>query len=425
MALPSVLVTVSNQGLSRHLATPAKLDSVDLGLLDYRVTLQGLRISQPDGFSGDPVLNLPEARVKLVLSSLFGSSLTIEEVMITDLSVHVVRDENGDLNVVHLLQPQARDAGTTEARKPVHIKRVSIGNMTIRYTDSALSDESVDITINRVGAVITDLYLDPAGSGGHPLDGRAEMTGYFVQPGMSDAPLGIIVRFGPIDTTQPIPAARAAMRLAGGELQPWQALLPRGLSQAIGGDIIDINVDATISTDALDCSVAVVTPAGDALRLSVGGTPRRPEVEQGGVRGVVADRAKEAGWNTLGNMGDTGGELGRTALSSAAVAGKGAVSTVWGTVTGLVETASTVSKGHIVAGGAGFLGTVRSTVTDAGHMVGDTGASLLAGGARTASAAGGGDRNELWRADTQRRWARSWEQARRSVEESSALSMAR
>lgn len=420
LALPVVLVSIGNRELPKHLAASATLKAIDLGLFDYRATLQGLRIHQPDGFGNDLLLDLPEVGVKLVPSSLFGSPLTIEEVNITDLSLHVVRGSDGALNVVRLLQPTAAKPATTEARKPLHIKRIAVGILTIRYTDYALAEDPADVTIICVDAVITDVYLDVAGNGDNLLPGRAEMTGFLVQPGMSDAPLGIIARFGHIDTDQPVPAGRAALRLAGLELQPWHALLRRRLSKTIGGDITDVNVDAAISPDALDCIVALVTPAGDSLKLQVGGTPRQPQVERDDIRGLVADRAREAGMNTLGNIGDTGEELGRTALSTAAAAGKGAATTVWGTATGLFKTASSLSKGDIVAGGADLFGTLRETVTNAGDMVGDTGTSLITGGVQTASAVGGGDRNELWRADTQQRWARNWEQARKSVEEYSA-----
>jgi len=420
MALPIVLVTIGNRELPRHLAAPAKLNAINLGLLDYRATLRGLKIHQPDGFGSDLLLDLPEVGVKLVPSSLFGSPLTIEEVRIADLSLHVVRDRDGALNVLRLFQPTAAEPAAKGTRKPMHIKRIAVGTLTIRYTDFTLAEEPAEVTIQCVDAVVTDVYLDVGGNGGHPLPGRAEMTGFLVQPGMSEAPLGIIARFGHIDTAQPIPAGRAAIRLAGLELQPWHVLLRRRLSRTIGGDITDVNVDAAISTDALDCIVALVTPAGDSLKLRVGGTPRQPLVEQDDIRGIVADRAREAGLNTLGNIGDTGEELGRTALSSATTAGKGAATTVWGTATGLFKTASSVSKGDLAAGGADLLGTLRGVVTNAGDMVGDTGTSLITGGVQTASAVGGGDRNERWRADTQQRWARNWEQARKSVDEYSA-----
>ncbi len=420
MTLPRVLVAIGNRKLDKHLAAPASLSSIELGLLDYRATVQGLKLKQPDGFGNDLFLDLPEARVKLVLSSLVGSPLTIEEVTITDLSVHVLRGKDGTLNVARLLQPKEVDTEEAKARKPVHIKQILVKNLTIRYTDLALSEEPVYATSNRLDAVVTDVVLNTDGIGDHPFPGRAEITGFFVQPGFSDAPLGIVARFGRIDTSRPIPAAHAAIRLAGLELQPWHALLPRGLPQVIGGNIMDVNLDAAISRDMLDCRVAIETPAGDALKLKVGGTPRLPLVDQDSIGGIIGERAKEAGWNTVGNMGDAGEELGRTALSSAASAGKGVGTTVWGTVTGLFNTANSVSKGNMAAGSNNLMDTITNTVTNAGDTVVDTGASLITGGGKSLSATSGGDRNKLWRANTQERWNKSWKQARKNVEEAAA-----
>ncbi|MDT8390200.1 MAG: AsmA family protein [Lentisphaeria bacterium] len=421
LVLPGVLVSVGNRKLSKHFAAPAALEDIDLGLLQCRFTVQDLRLNQPDGFGGDLFLNLPEARVNLALSSLFGSPLIVEEVMVADLSIHVVRDKDGTLNVVRLLQPTAPEAVTEPAKppSPIHIKRITAKNMTLHYTDSALDQTPVHITLKGCDVLVTDLYLNMAAVEDSLLPGRAEMTGRLVQPATSNAPLGIIARFGPVGTGRPIPAGRAALRLAGLELQSWYEFLPQGVPQTIGGDIADINLDVAILSDTLDCTIAIVTPAGDALKLHVGGTPRRPLVDPNGVQGMVAERAREAGWNTLGNMGDTGEELGRTALSSIAAAGKGAGTTVWGTVTGLFKTASSVSKGDMAGGGKDLLDTMQTSVTDAADTVGDSGASLTTGIMQTASAVGGGDRNELWRSDTQQRWARSWAQARRSVEASS------
>mgnify|MGYP006306655001 CR=1 FL=1 len=51
--MPAVLVAVGNRELSRRLAATATLTGMDLGLLDYRVTLQRLKINQPEGFGDD------------------------------------------------------------------------------------------------------------------------------------------------------------------------------------------------------------------------------------------------------------------------------------------------------------------------------------------------------------------------------------
>ena len=345
IALPSLLVAVGNNQCARHLASPARLRTVQLGLLDYRVTVRGLTVDQPARFGSDLFLDLPEVTVKLTGSSLLGSPRTVDEVAVVGATLHLVRDRDGNVNAAQLLRPAEGESEAAGAGKPIHVKRITVENLTIRYTDFALSEEPVEITVNRLDAVITDVYLDAARSGEHSLPGKAEMTAHIVQPGFADALLGIIARFGYLDPDQPVPAANAAIRLAGLGLQPWHAVMPRGVSQAIGGNIMDVNVDVAMAAELLDCTVAIVTPAGKALNLNIGGTPRQPLVEAGGIRGMLGGRAREAGLNTLKNTVGTGGELGRTAVSSGVAVGKGAGKTVWELVTGLLTTGTSVSKG--------------------------------------------------------------------------------
>ena len=416
IALPTLLVAVGNNQCARHLASPARLRTVQLGLLDYRVTVRGLTVDQPAGFGSDLFLDLPEVTVKLTGSSLLGSPRTVDEVAVVGATLHLVRDRDGNVNAAQLLRPAEGESEAAGAGKPIHVKRITVENLTIRYTDFALSEEPVEITVNRLDAVITDVYLDAARSGEHSLPGKAEMTAHIVQPGFADALLGIIARFGYLDPDQPIPAANAAIRLGGLELRAWQELARRGVSQAIGGDIMDVNVDVALAAEMLDCAIAIITPAGDALRQKIGGTPRQPLEDPGGIRGVVGARAKEAGLNTIGSVAGTGGELGRTAVSSTIAAGKGAGKTVWGIATGLFKTASSVSKGNMSAAGGNLWDTASAGVTNTADMLGSSGASLAAGVVKAGSATGGGDRDQMWRADTQQRWVRSWEEARTSVE---------
>jgi len=416
LVLPALLVAVGNNRCASLLACPAKLQAVRLAMLDYRVTVQGLTVDQPDGFGGGLFLDLPEANVKLVVASLFGSPLIVDEVAVVDATLHIVRDRAGNVNVVRLLRP-AEGKPEAVAGKPIHIKRITVKNLTVQYTDFSLSEEPVDVTVKQTDAVITDVHVDPARSGEHLLPGRGEMTAHIVQRGFADAPLGIIARFGCLDPEQPIPAANAAIRLAGLELQPWSAFVPRGVSQAIGGDIMDVNADVALAAELLDCTVAIVTPAGDALSLKVGGTPRQPRVEAGGIRGMVGGRAMEAGLNGLQNVAGTGGALGRTAISSTVAVGKGAGKTVWGLVTGLFTTGTSVSKGNISDAGADLWNTASAGATNAADMVGNAGVSLAAGAAKTGAATTGGDYARVWRADIQRRWVQSWEEACASIEQ--------
>ncbi|OGV76438.1 MAG: hypothetical protein A3K18_12790 [Lentisphaerae bacterium RIFOXYA12_64_32] len=411
LALPAMLVAVANKQFSKCLTLPVKLNAVHLGVLAGRVTFEDLAVRQPDGFGGDLLLKTPEVEVKVAGWSLLGSALTVDEVIVTDLTVHLVRDKEGKVNLAGLLRPQKWNS------KPIHFKKITVRNSTVQYTDFAAGNEPLDVTIAPFDGVITDVYLDPARSTEHSLPGRAEVTARIVQPGFSDALLGIVARFGYIDPDQPVPPTNAAIRLGGLELQPLHAVVPPGMPREIGGDVMDVNLDVAMTAEMLDCTVAIVTPAGDSVSLKVGGTPRQPVVDEDRMRSMRGDRTDEAGLNALRNVGGTGKELGGTAFSSVAAVGKGTGKMVGGFVIGLFKTVSSVSQGHMSGAGTGLRDTTWATVTDTAGMLGNTVACLAKGARRTGSAVVGGDRDQVWRADVQRRWSQSWEEACKNVQE--------
>ncbi|MFA6569279.1 MAG: AsmA family protein [Victivallales bacterium] len=417
IALPTVLVAIANKQLSKYLASPAKLKTVHLGLLDGRVTVQGLTVRQPDGFGDDLLLDLPEAKVKLSVRSLFSSPLTVDEVMVKDLTVHLIRDKDGKVNVTCLLRPLKGKPATTVSQKPIYVRKITAKNLTIQYTDFALSKEPLDIKINQFGAVITDVYLYPDRSHEQSLPGRAEATARIVQPGFSDAPMGIIARFGYFYSDQSIPAVNAAIRLAGLELQTLHAVATQGAAPAIGGDIMDFNADVSMAPEVFNCTLAIVTPAGNSLSLTLGGTPRQPLVDKGSISGILGDRTGEAGLNALKNIADTGEELRRTAVSSVTVFGAGADKMLTGIATGLFRVATRVSEGKMSEAGANLRETTLESLSNTREMVGTTGASLSDGAMKTGVVAVGNDCAREWRADIQRRWTRNWEAACKSVQQ--------
>ena len=50
MALPTILVVTAKHQLAKCLTAPVKLETIHLGLLGGRATVQGLTVAQPVGF---------------------------------------------------------------------------------------------------------------------------------------------------------------------------------------------------------------------------------------------------------------------------------------------------------------------------------------------------------------------------------------
>ncbi len=355
IVLPAILFAAVNLQLSQHLTSSAKAKAVRFDVFTGWATVQGLTITQPSGFGGDLFLDLPEIKVKVAVRSLLGSSWIIDEVMVTGATARLIRRKDGKVNVAGLFRTAEGKPGEAGASKPIHIKKIIVKNVTVRYTDLALSPEPVDVRIIQCDAVITDVFLDPVRIPESFLLGKMKVTAKILQPGFTDAPLGIIAQFGRLTFDQPIPTATVAVRLAGLELKPLQAVIPQGMSQIIGGDIVDVNVDAAMMAEELECRVAIVTPAGNSVRLKVGGTPRQPVVDNGSIWGALENRAGEAGMNALGN-----------------IAGK---------------------------------------CEDLGNVVLALGVGMGSGVRKTNPIVVNRDQAQVWRADIQRRWSRSWEDA--------------
>lgn len=416
LALPAALASAAKGRIPKYLAPPASVEAVHLVGLGGRATLRGLRVSQPAGFGDGLLLDLPEATVDVAVLSLLASPLTVREVAITGMTVHLVRDRDGTMNAASLVRSRERPEEPAPP-KAIHIERIAIRDSSVHYTDLALGEAPLAITICPFDAVITDVYLGPARSREPSLPGGAEVIARLVQPGFPDALFGMIARFGYLDSGQSTPAANAALRLAGLELQPLQGLVPWSVLQAIGSDVLDLNVDVAMADDVLDGTFSIVTPAGNALSLRLEGTPGQPVLDTGDLGGMLRDRAVEAGTSALSNAAGAGQELGGSALSSGAAAGRGAGRLLKSLASGLAEAVVSVSKGNLSAAGNDLWDATSAAVTDTGEMVGESGARLAEGASRTAFAAAGGDRDRLWRADTGRRWSQGWAEACTSVPE--------
>ncbi|MFA6291473.1 MAG: AsmA family protein [Victivallales bacterium] len=418
--LSGMLLTAANKKLPEYFTSAVKLKDVRLLLLDGRVTLGGLTVGQPPGYGQDLLLDLPEASIEVSLWSLLGSELTIDEINLTGFILHLVRDVDGNVNVAHLIRPSEEKTEAEGVTKPIYIRKITLKNATVQYTDSALGDESLDVAARQFEAVITDVYLNSARSHGQSLPGKLKATAQIVQPKFSAAPLGIVARFGYFYSDQPIPELNGAVRLAGVELQSLRAFVKQDKAQVIGGDIMDFNGDISMAPEVFDCILGIVTPSGSSLRMKIGGTPYQPLVDKSSFQGIIADRTGEAGLNALKNLPSTGEELGRTAVSSATTAGGVAGKMLMGIGTALFKTATSLSKGNMSEAGGNLEESASTTLPgNAKEMYDKTGASLSSGISKTGSAAAGigSERARIWRDDTQRRWAGNWDEACKSVQQ--------
>ena len=105
-ALPSLGVAVANGKLPDLLTAEASIGAIDLALLRGRAGVRAIRIGQPPGFGDGDFLSLGNVSADVCMASLRRAPLTIEDVTVEDLAVHVVRDAEGRLNAASLAKPK-------------------------------------------------------------------------------------------------------------------------------------------------------------------------------------------------------------------------------------------------------------------------------------------------------------------------------
>lgn len=152
LILPTAAVAIANRQLPSILNTEASVGSLRLGLLRGQVSLGDLRIAQPEGFGEGDLLRVPELTLKVKLSSIFRPPLTVEEAVLTDWEVNLVKDRNGVMNIEKLGPPADPEPVTDTApevgeepevpveseedpARPILVRSFTIQNLAFSYVD--------------------------------------------------------------------------------------------------------------------------------------------------------------------------------------------------------------------------------------------------------------------------------------------------
>lgn len=413
-ALPSLGVAVANGKLPDLLTAEASIGAIDLALLRGRAGVRAIRIGQPPGFGDGDFLSLGNVSADVCMASLRRAPLTIEDVTVEDLAVHVVRDAEGRLNAASLAKPkegppeeQPADEGES---KPLLLARLAVRNLSVTYTDHALAKdgEPLEVRLQRCDIVLTNLVIDAARSAEEAFPGGLALTAVLDQGALGKAHLGVASRLGAIGGG--IPAVNAVVRLVGLELEALPQVVPSGTAQSLGGGNLDLHADVRVGPELLDCAVELVT-AGNTLKTGVGGTPAKPEFDTSSVLFILMGRSLGALGNLAGNMGDAGLAVAGTAVDTVAGVGKGAMAAAGKAGGGLLKTVQALAKADVGGVVGGLTDATVGTATEAVGAVTDGAKTLGSGAARAASETTGSDEAEAWRSGAGGRWSEKWSEA--------------
>ena len=406
---PSIIVGVANSQIPKALTAKGGVKGVDLGLMRGRVAVQGINIEQPPGFDGPPLAQVGEVRINVKLS---GSPITVQELVLEDVVVNIIKDINGVMNTEALIPaPQKEAPAEPAAEQPaapppeILVERIQIKNLTLTYRDLSFGGEPLEIVLTDVSLLVTNLIIDASREGEEVLPGGLLLTASLPYADAPEARLGLSGRIGIIGTK--VPPVNAVLRLAGFELKSAAAAVPAGVATALGGDCLDVIADVAMRPDMLDCDVAIQS-AGTKLRLGVGGTPDKPVVDKSGTLFGVLGFAGGGAAKLAGNVGSAGADVGAAALSTASTVGKGAGKLAGSLGKGLLGTVKKAASGEFREAGSALTDTAKGVAGDVTETLGEASGEVVSG-AREAAASGAGVESRVnWRAGKQQRWDTEW-----------------
>lgn len=428
LALQPMALKIANDKLPGLLGTDAALERIDLSLTKGQFGLSGISVQQPEGFEGDPLLTLGRVSAWVDKDSLSGDGeVIIKEVRVADLSVHVIKNAEGEMNVEQLGppkenteaetdtqdQPQAeaptpedsKPSKESEAMRPLRIEEITLDRLNIHYTDYSFGEAPLDLRITELNVALTNVVIDEEMATESVMPTGGQLTAKILQKDQTPAHLGLSFRLGALGSD--IPAANAALRLIGLELDTLAAVLPPGVASVLGGECLDLHADASVSPEVLSVDAHVLTAVNN-LGLRVGGTPEKPEVDKSGILFALAMRSTGSIGGLADNLTGTGLETGEAALSTATTLGAGAGKTIGHFGKSLFKTAKGIATLDMDEVGQGLKDSTLGTVQKAETTVTDTANEAATGLGETMDAVSGTERENSWRSDITNRWEGQW-----------------
>ena len=414
IAVPPLVRVYAPPAISRQLRADLAFDSLGLGLLRGFVSLRGLSIQQPKGFEGDrPLLQIRNISANLATTDLLRKKVRLQEAVIDKLSLHVVRHADGVLNLQQIgpektTEPDVHGKPATSPPPPVTLERVRIQEAVVSFSDFSVQPP-VNIALTNLNLELTNLQFDVAEAGiATNMPGQLLVTAGLLQPGFTNGYVGISAVIGILGTN--IPPVNAALRVVGFDLRSLSGLLPAGVSSAIGGSVLDLVGDASVADDWLRANARIIT-AGNTLRMGVGGTPRKPDIDKSTALFNLISRPTAFVTKTATGVAEAGLTAGKTVITTAGKAGEGVLGGIVNIGRGATDIAKSATRGDLRGIGDGFVDATAGTVTGVVGSVAGTTRNALEGVGQTLSDATGQSQQRDWQTEVHARWLVHWKEA--------------
>ncbi|BCS99170.1 hypothetical protein DSLASN_48020 [Desulfoluna limicola] len=144
--IDSIAHTQINKALKSYLPGGGSLKAIDFQLAKGYVAINGLIINSPQVFGPTPLLQLERLELDIKPTSLLSGERVVEQVVLKDVSIVVIRTGDGELNVLNILtadkrnaEPDAEAKETYEGSEPpipsVRINATRFENIRIAFID--------------------------------------------------------------------------------------------------------------------------------------------------------------------------------------------------------------------------------------------------------------------------------------------------
>ncbi|RNC82240.1 MAG: AsmA family protein [Phycisphaera sp.] len=170
------------KGTTYALAVPTSLNSADVGVLSGKFAMSGLEIANPEGYDSPYFLRLESAGVEVSLDSLMSDVVTLPNLSLTDLNVHI-DGVTGKSNVKTILDNLKRfesdepkpDADESAPAKQFVVNEIDIQNVVVHVHLLPLGG---DISTQKL--IVPEIKLTDVGSAGEPVT-LAELSNIITQ----------------------------------------------------------------------------------------------------------------------------------------------------------------------------------------------------------------------------------------------------
>jgi hypothetical protein len=152
---------------SHVLGVPTRAESVSVGIVSGKTTIEGLEVDNPAGYAPVKFLRLGSVSVEAPFSQLTGEKIVIDKVALSDLTIDLEKGKDGKLNVEKIVENLKKATGADKPAEPqpepppgeskeAIVKELRLERMTVHLRNIAGGKDGV-VEVKLPDLVVRDL----------------------------------------------------------------------------------------------------------------------------------------------------------------------------------------------------------------------------------------------------------------------------